>query len=774
MKKLLLLFAFLTIQTIFGQCPEGDLRIFSQAELDDYLENYPNCTEINGSLMLYGSENLTDLEALKKIVKIRDNISIQNLAATTNIDGLNNIKIIGGGIELASNEINPAFLGLERIEGNLNLRYNQISSLIGFDDLIFVGGNLHISYNTYETVDAFENLTIINGSINIDNNDNLEKLSGFNSLVQSDNNLLIESNFKLNSIEGFESLKLLGGSFIIEDCPSLIKFQGFQSLTRVNGNINLKDLNISEINLFNSLSELDGSLYLERNKFEKIQGFENIKTLRGGISIQNNENLLEISGLSNLKSMEGSLSVAQNRNLKKISGFRSLDLISGDVLFGSNVITDFDGLNNLSMVNGRFDLLSNSAEIENIDNLSGFDNLQKIVGGLYIGGCNALKLSAFKNLEEVGQLGVNSNTFNTISGLNNLSKIGGNLSITNNPNLRDLNFDNLEIINRNLNLVNNGLIDINGLNNLISIGDMLSITTNPKLATINGFQNLKEVEVQIYVYFNRSLERVGGFSSLESINQDHGNAGIFFSNNYNIKIMDGFNSLVNLNSNLTIGSVEGIDYSGFKNLESVYQFSFGGTLLKDMTDFESLKSVRELNIGYCPELKSLEGLENIKSSIKWISIVGNNKLQDISALKSISSISENLEIRLNKALSTCSILPVCDYLSEGGHAIIGKNNDGCNDVSQIENACADLSAEVPNDKKPISFYPNPVKNIVTLTNLSPESQTIEIVNIYGNIVRRKEITGEVAYIDVTDLSSGIYFIVTKKNEKKFFYKFLKS
>jgi len=36
--------------TIYAQCPTGDIQIESQQELDDFLIQYPNCTEISGGL----------------------------------------------------------------------------------------------------------------------------------------------------------------------------------------------------------------------------------------------------------------------------------------------------------------------------------------------------------------------------------------------------------------------------------------------------------------------------------------------------------------------------------------------------------------------------------------------------------------------------------------------------------------------------------------------------------------------------------------------------
>ncbi|MFA7650758.1 MAG: hypothetical protein WCY06_10565, partial [Flavobacteriaceae bacterium] len=55
----LLLCSFLISSHSFGQCPTGNVGLYSQADVNNFATNYPNCTEITGYLYISGS-TITD------------------------------------------------------------------------------------------------------------------------------------------------------------------------------------------------------------------------------------------------------------------------------------------------------------------------------------------------------------------------------------------------------------------------------------------------------------------------------------------------------------------------------------------------------------------------------------------------------------------------------------------------------------------------------------------------------------------------------------------
>jgi bilirubin oxidase len=67
------------------------------------------------------------------------------------------------------------------------------------------------------------------------------------------------------------------------------------------------------------------------------------------------------------------------------------------------------------------------------------------------------------------------------------------------------------------------------------------------------------------------------------------------------------------------------------------------------------------------------------------------------------------------------------------------------------------------DKIPISIYPNPVSNIVTIIGL--RQSKIELYNSLGQLVLIKESNGNSEQFDLSEYACGIYFIrINKLNE----------
>src|SRR5690606_5393100 len=55
--------------TTLPQCPAGNVTLTSQAEIDDFATDYPNCTEVSGNLIIQG-DNITDLTPLSNLTSV--------------------------------------------------------------------------------------------------------------------------------------------------------------------------------------------------------------------------------------------------------------------------------------------------------------------------------------------------------------------------------------------------------------------------------------------------------------------------------------------------------------------------------------------------------------------------------------------------------------------------------------------------------------------------------------------------------------------------------
>jgi len=71
--RILLFFGFLLIGGVcLGQCPTGGVFFSSQAEIDNFLVDYPNCTEIEGNLNIdeFFQTPISDLSPLQNLTVI--------------------------------------------------------------------------------------------------------------------------------------------------------------------------------------------------------------------------------------------------------------------------------------------------------------------------------------------------------------------------------------------------------------------------------------------------------------------------------------------------------------------------------------------------------------------------------------------------------------------------------------------------------------------------------------------------------------------------------
>ncbi|MGB0861476.1 MAG: T9SS type A sorting domain-containing protein [Saprospiraceae bacterium] len=68
----------------------------------------------------------------------------------------------------------------------------------------------------------------------------------------------------------------------------------------------------------------------------------------------------------------------------------------------------------------------------------------------------------------------------------------------------------------------------------------------------------------------------------------------------------------------------------------------------------------------------------------------------------------------------------------------------------------------------ISVFPNPTNNQITVTGTETELKTIKIYNVFGQeiIVEILEDNSNNIIIDMSNLSAGIYYVITKNNVNK--------
>src|SRR5690606_9350997 len=228
-------------------CPDGDIVLTSQAEVDAFATDYPYCTEITGSLTIgyeMDSTDITDLSALSNITSVGGSLGIFNTQLTS-LEGLSSLMSIEEDLQIWDNW--------------------ELTSL--FDhELVSFDGYLDIwSASMLESLSGFTNTTILSGlSLDYTALVNLEGLSNLTSI--GSNGLYVAYNI-LSDFSGLNNLTTIGGSVYIADNYELISFDGLNNLESIVGQIN--------INLNTALSDISALANIDYTTIEYLEIFYN-------------------------------------------------------------------------------------------------------------------------------------------------------------------------------------------------------------------------------------------------------------------------------------------------------------------------------------------------------------------------------------------------------------------------------------------------------------------------------------------------------------------
>ncbi|WP_196886253.1 T9SS type A sorting domain-containing protein [Aureivirga sp. CE67] len=238
-KKLLLLASVILFSKFtFAQCPEGDVILTTAEETANFNSIYPDCTEINGDLIIDGDNAYDYFNHFNQITSINGDLILKNtnrdeffLDALTSVDkiildnndGLVTIEIF----EIVNiNEIvikNNDTLEIISLSGpntinNIFIENNSSEYEFSFDffDLEMVTGSVVFKNNIQLIATSFPDLISVN-DVNIEDNnfimDNnseydqiiFPKLVSANNIYIKDNNHHYHSNFSiLESVNKFE------------------------------------------------------------------------------------------------------------------------------------------------------------------------------------------------------------------------------------------------------------------------------------------------------------------------------------------------------------------------------------------------------------------------------------------------------------------------------------------------------------------------------------------------------------------------------------------
>lgn len=272
------LFILWTVNAVSAQtCPGSPLTLSTQAQVNNFPNNYPGCTEVNVSVTVSGS-NITNLNGLNQLQSITKSLFILNCSSLTSLAGLSNLSNIGVELTIDNCDALTNLNGLESlpfIGGSLtitgNAQLNDMSALSGVDH---VNGALDIAQNpSLTTLAGLENVTFTGRFLQITNNNALTSVSSLYSLTEVGNNaatngryLAIGSNPSLTAINGLTSLQSVGTDFEISNNGILASLNAFSNLTDVGGIFAITgNPNLTAITDFDNLANVNSTITISNN-----------------------------------------------------------------------------------------------------------------------------------------------------------------------------------------------------------------------------------------------------------------------------------------------------------------------------------------------------------------------------------------------------------------------------------------------------------------------------------------------------------------------------
>jgi len=141
--------------------PFGNYNLLSQTDVDNFQTNYPECTDLEGQVVISGS-NISNLNGLSKVTSIGNWLIIEYADSLLNLSGLDNLNSTGG----------------------LLIWFNlKLTSMSGLDNLISINGHVLIGENdSLQDLGGLENLNSIGGSLDIDYNTRLNNIKAIENI----------------------------------------------------------------------------------------------------------------------------------------------------------------------------------------------------------------------------------------------------------------------------------------------------------------------------------------------------------------------------------------------------------------------------------------------------------------------------------------------------------------------------------------------------------------------------------------------------------------
>jgi hypothetical protein len=254
-----------------GCVHRGNLWITDQGSLDAFFAS--GCDEVTGNVDVNG----TALSALR---------------------GLDNLRVVGGELEIVNN---PALVDLSALS-----HLERVGALIvGADDAL-------------PSLDGLESLTVVEGLLSLYSLPSLTNVRGLRNLRRvgdeiGEESIIIIRNPQLTTLAGLEHLEV-ANYLTVEECPSLTSLDGLRNLRTVHHQVRLVDLGMLTLGM--ASLEHAGGLLLRDNDSATSISFPVLHTIDGGLLLNRHDALGGFS-FGALTTLTGDLTIQLNPMLSE-------------------------------------------------------------------------------------------------------------------------------------------------------------------------------------------------------------------------------------------------------------------------------------------------------------------------------------------------------------------------------------------------------------------------------------------------------------------------
>ena len=210
-----------------------------------------------------------------------------------------------------------------------------------------IDGNVGIT-GSVQNLDSLIQVTKIGGSVSILNATSLSDLDGLNNISRIEGSLTIHNYRVISNLTALINLDFIGGSFNVSS-TDLYEYDGLNDLDTIGGGLSINSSIYADLSGISNIDYIGSTILL--NTFSNLGGIINLDTLRGDLILLSS-NISDFT-FPNLVKLNGSLTIQNCNNLGQISGFNNLSTITGPIyLYNTSILTTISGFNNLDSVNG--------------------------------------------------------------------------------------------------------------------------------------------------------------------------------------------------------------------------------------------------------------------------------------------------------------------------------------------------------------------------------------------------------------------------------------